>query len=241
MIHDTENGAPQALRCERVSKSFTQGGRTIPVVNDLSCAVYQGETVAIVGPSGSGKSTFLALCAGLDIPTSGSITLLGNNLSALSERERAVLRGRDIGFIFQQYNLIANLTALENVMLPLEIAGLWDEARDRAHTLLARVGLTHRESHYGSQLSGGEQQRVAIARAFAHRPKILCADEPTGSLDYDNAQRVADLLFEETARSGATLLLVTHDVELARKTSRTLTLHAGRFAPTSQTSVGGLP
>ena len=187
-----------------------------------------GESVAIVGASGSGKSTLLALLAGLDTPTAGSVLLDGADLFALDEDARAVLRGRTVGFVFQSFQLLPSLTALENVMLPLELAGR-DDAEGAAREILARVGLAERTHHYPKHLSGGEQQRVALARAFAVRPKLLLADEPTGSLDAESGEAVIALLFELNRASGTTLVLVTHDEQLAKRCQRVVRLAAGKI------------
>ena len=189
-----------------------------------------GEAVAIVGASGSGKSTLLALLAGLDTPTAGSVLLDGADLFALDEDARAELRGRAVGFVFQSFQLLPSLTALENVMLPLELAGRAD-AEAAAREILARVGLEERLHHYPKHLSGGEQQRVALARAFVVRPKLLLADEPTGSLDAESGDAVIALLFELNREAGTTLVLVTHDEQLARRCQRGLRLAAGRIVP----------
>ena len=187
-----------------------------------------GEAVAIVGASGSGKSTLLALLAGLDTPTSGTVELDGANLFELDEDARAELRGRAVGFVFQSFQLLPSLTALENVMLPLELAGR-DDAESGAREILARVGLAERLHHYPKHLSGGEQQRVALARAFVVRPKLLLADEPTGSLDAESGEAVIALLFQLNRESGTTLVLVTHDEQLAQRCTRTVRLAAGRI------------
>ena len=188
-----------------------------------------GEAVAIVGASGSGKSTLLALLAGLDTPTAGTVELDGANLFGLDEDARAELRGRAVGFVFQSFQLLPSLTALENVMLPLELAGR-DDAESAAREILARVGLAERLHHYPKHLSGGEQQRVALARAFVVRPKLLLADEPTGSLDAESGEAVIALLFQLNRESGTTLVLVTHDEQLAQRCTRTVRLAAGRIA-----------
>ena len=187
-----------------------------------------GEAVAIVGASGSGKSTLLALLAGLDTPTAGTVELDGANLFELDEDARAELRGRAVGFVFQSFQLLPSLTALENVMLPLELAGR-DDAESGAREILARVGLAERLHHYPKHLSGGEQQRVALARAFVVRPKVLLADEPTGSLDAESGEAVIALLFQLNRESGTTLVLVTHDEQLAQRCTRTVRLAAGRI------------
>ena len=193
----------------------------------MSIAIFEAETVAVMGASGAGKSTLLALLAGLDEPTSGRVRLAGNDLTALDEDGRAAVRARHVGFVFQSFHLVPSLTALENVMLPLELAGRAD-ARAAALEVLARVGLQERVGHYPRQLSGGEQQRVAIARAFVTRPDVLFADEPTGNLDASTGARIMDLLFGLNADAGATLVLVTHDRELAARCARVIRLDAGR-------------
>ena len=187
-----------------------------------------GEAVAIVGASGSGKSTLLALLAGLDTPSAGTVELDGESLFALDEDARAELRGRTVGFVFQSFQLLPSLTALENVMLPLELAGR-EDAESAAREVLARVGLAERLQHYPKHLSGGEQQRVALARAFVVRPKLLLADEPTGSLDAESGEAVIALLFQLNRESGTTLVLVTHDEQLARRCARVVRLAAGRI------------
>ncbi len=200
----------------------------LTILDDVSLAVAAGETVAVVGASGAGKSTLLALLAGLDEPSAGSVWLEGVELSALDEDGRAAARARHVGFVFQSFHLIPSLTALENVMLPLELAGRAD-ARATARAVLQQVGLGPRLGHYPKQLSGGEQQRVAIARAFVTRPAVLFADEPTGNLDSATGARVIDLLFDLNAANGTTLVLVTHDREIARRCSRVIELDAGKL------------
>jgi putative ABC transport system ATP-binding protein len=198
----------------------------LQILQPISFDVKAGESVAIVGASGSGKSTLLSLLAGLDQVSAGEIYLDGQALHGMNEEQRARLRGEKVGFIFQSFMLVQSLTALENIMLPAEIAGL-DDARKRGQEILTSVGLAHRGSHYPNQLSGGEQQRVAIARAFITKPKILFADEPTGNLDAANSEKVERLLFELNRQSDTTLILVTHDSELAAKCGRQLNMHAG--------------
>ncbi len=200
----------------------------LTILDDVSLAVAAGETVAVVGASGAGKSTLLALLAGLDEPSAGSVWLEGVELSALDEDGRAAARARHVGFVFQSFHLIPSLTALENVMLPLELAGRAD-ARATARAVLQQVGLGPRLGHYPKQLSGGEQQRVAIARAFVTRPAVLFADEPTGNLDSATGARVIDLLFDLNAANGTTLVLVTHDREIARRCGRVIELDAGKL------------
>jgi putative ABC transport system ATP-binding protein len=223
--------APEpAVVAKDVRKEITSldGAQAPPlrILRGVDLAVGAGETVAIVGASGSGKTTLLSLLAGLDSPSAGEIRLAGTRIDTLSEDERAAARAGTVGFVFQSFQLLAGFTALENVMLPAELAGLAD-ARGRGREALTRVGLDHRLNHYPHQLSGGEQQRVAIARAFAGDPKILFADEPTGNLDIATGAHIIDLLFELNANSGATLVLVTHDEELARRCTRVLVLKEG--------------
>ncbi len=203
-----------------------EGGLTL--LDDIHLDIAAGEAVAIVGPSGAGKSTLLGILAGLDVPSAGKVFLDGEDLFALDEDGRARLRAQRVGFVFQSFHLLSNLTALENVMLPLELAGQ-GEARAEAEELLARVGLRERVQHYPKQLSGGEQQRVAIARAFASRPKVLFADEPTGNLDSATGQRIIELLFAMNREQHATLVLVTHDEALAARCTRRFELEAGRL------------
>jgi putative ABC transport system ATP-binding protein len=201
------------------------GGKPLTVLKDITLTVTAGECLAVVGPSGSGKSTLLGLLAGLDQPSAGAVSLDGQRMADLSEDERAELRGEKVGFVFQTFQLIPTLTALENVQVPLELRG--EPSTTRAQDLLARVGLADRLGHYPSQLSGGEQQRVALARAFSNRPKILFADEPTGNLDATTGATVIDLMMELNRESGTTLILVTHDPELANRARRTIRLRDG--------------
>jgi putative ABC transport system ATP-binding protein len=204
----------------------TEGELTI--LHDLSLELVSGDSLAIVGSSGSGKSTLLGLLAGLDLPSSGSVVLAGNDLASLDEDQRARVRAEHVGFVFQSFQLLDSLNALENVMLPLELEGHAD-ARQRARALLERVGLGQRLTHYPRQLSGGEQQRVAIARAFAAEPAVLFADEPTGNLDSHTGERISDLLFELNKERGATLVLVTHDERLAHRCQRLIRLEGGHL------------
>lgn len=199
----------------------------LTVLSGVNFALATGETCAILGPSGSGKSTLLALCAGLDAASEGDILLDGRNLAALSEDERAALRVDRVGFVFQNFQLLPTLTALENVMVPAELLGKKD-ARSRAAELLGRVGLGGRLGHYPNQLSGGEQQRVAIARAFINEPALLFADEPTGNLDFETGHRIVEMLFDLNREQGTALLLVTHDLELAGRTGRVIRLRGGK-------------
>jgi len=216
------------LRVDSLTKSFSSGGRRLTVVDDVSFQVDEGETCSIVGPSGSGKTTLLGLCAGLDRPDSGRITLCGIDLDPLDEDERAAVRNQHVGFVFQTFRLLPTLTALENVMVPAELRGT-AEARPRAASLLEKVGLGDRLDHYPTQLSGGEQQRVAMARAFINEPRILLADEPTGNLDTETAERVEDVLFDLNRTADTTLVLVTHDQTLAARTRRILRLRGGEI------------
>jgi len=216
------------LEARSLRKQVTSPEGMLTILDDVSLAVAAGETVAVVGASGSGKSTLLALLAGLDEPSAGGVWLAGIELSALDEDGRAAARAKHVGFVFQSFHLIPSLTALENVMLPLELAGRTD-ARTAARAVLQQVGLGPRLGHYPKQLSGGEQQRVAIARAFVTRPAVLFADEPTGNLDTATGARVIDLLFDLNAANGTTLVLVTHDREIARRCSRIIELDAGKL------------
>jgi putative ABC transport system ATP-binding protein len=216
---------------ENLGKSVQLGEQTLDILADVSFSVNSGETVAIVGSSGSGKSTLLGLIAGLDLPSAGQVRLDGVALSDLDEDGRAALRGRNMGFVFQSFQLLPGLTALENVMLPLELAGRKDAAA-AAGEHLDRVGLSARARHRPNQLSGGEQQRVALARAFAVSPRILLADEPTGNLDVHTGAQVIELMFELNRAQGATLIVVTHDVALAGHCGRQLRLDSGRLADT---------
>ena len=216
------------LAADRVGKQVSSPEGTLAILSEVSLAIARGESVAIMGASGAGKSTLLALLAGLDEPTTGSIQLAGSELTALDEDGRAAVRARHVGFVFQSFHLLPSLTALENVMLPLELAGRGD-ARKAALEVLGRVGLGERVGHYPRQLSGGEQQRVAIARAFVTEPDVLFADEPTGNLDAATGERIMDLLFGLNAAAGATLVLVTHDQALASRCGRIIRLDAGRI------------
>ena len=216
----------EILSVSNLNKSYTAAGNQLTVLNNINFSIEQGSAVAIVGPSGSGKTTLLGLCAGLDRASSGSVILNGITLDKLSEDERARVRNQHIGFIFQNFQLLPTLTAIENVMVPLELRGEHN-VRSRALALLDKVGLADRSHHYPTQLSGGEQQRVSLARAFSNSPKILFADEPTGNLDTETGQKVEKLLFDLNTDAGTTLVVVTHDMELAGKTSRIIRLKAG--------------
>lgn len=218
----------EILDINGVSKIYKSGSRDLTVLKDIHFKLNEGESISIVGPSGSGKTTLLGLCAGLDGPSSGTITLCGEKLNDLSENERASIRNQNVGFIFQNFQLIPTLTAIENVMIPLELLGN-KSAGKVAEGLLTRVGLADRMTHYPSQLSGGEQQRVSIARAFCNTPRILFADEPTGNLDDDTGQNIESLLFELNKEQKTTLVLVTHDLELAQRTDRIIRLKGGHI------------
>jgi putative ABC transport system ATP-binding protein len=222
------------LHTEQLGKTFSSGDRELSVLSAISFEVEQGSSVSIVGPSGSGKTTLLGLCAGLDRPTQGRIVLNGQDLGTLSEEGLARLRNQHVGFVFQSFQLIPTLTAIENVMVPGELHGTADIGT-RAADLLRKVGLGDRFDHYPTQLSGGEQQRVALARAFINRPRILFADEPTGNLDAETSEKVEELLFDLNRENGTTLILVTHNLELAAKTERIISLKAGRIVADSPT------
>jgi putative ABC transport system ATP-binding protein len=225
------NKQSNSIVADRVSKLVNTADGNLSILHDLSFQIEKGESVAIVGASGSGKSTLLSLLAGLDLPSAGQIDLMGQNLNLLDEDGRARLRGQLVGFVFQSFQLLPHLTALENVMLPLEIAGI-SQAKAQLSALewLEKVGLTPRANHFPKTLSGGEQQRVALARAFINKPAILFADEPTGSLDEASGNRVIELLFELNRENSSTLVLVTHDPALAARCGRQLSLHGGRLA-----------
>lgn len=216
------------LEAQQLGKQFHTGGQTLTVLQDVSFSLPEAATCAIVGPSGSGKTTLLGLCAGLDQPSHGSVQLAGHDLGKLTEDDRAQVRRQHVGFVFQNFQLIPTLTALENVMVPEELAGN-GKARSHAMELLDRVGLKERLHHYPTQLSGGEQQRVALARAFINRPKILFADEPTGNLDGETSQNIVTMLFELNAAAGTALVLITHDDELAGRAQRIIRLRNGRM------------
>ena len=216
------------ISIQHVSKEVPDVGGTLSILRDIHFSVQSGETVAILGASGSGKSTLLSLMAGLDTPSKGDVVLAGQSLFNMSEDDRAAWRGQQLGFVFQNFQLMGHLTALENVMLPLELAGHKDAAL-RAKEILSQVGLSARLQHFPKVLSGGEQQRVALARAFVVEPKLLLADEPTGSLDAQTGESIMDLMLTMNQARGTTLILVTHDQKLAQRCSRTLTLQAGQL------------
>jgi putative ABC transport system ATP-binding protein len=216
------------LQAENLTKVYTSGEAKLTVLDQVSFSAVQGTTLSIIGPSGSGKTTLLGLCAGLDVATRGVVSLMGFKLDAMNEDDRAYVRNQFVGFVFQNFQLLSTLTALENVMVPLELRGEKNVA-PKAKELLSRVGLTDRMHHYPSQLSGGEQQRVAMARAFIISPKILFADEPTGNLDEENANHITNLLFGMNREKQTTLVLVTHNLELAQKTERILYMKGGRL------------
>ena len=228
----TNNLADAAINVVGLSKVVPNGDNELSILHEISFSVAAGEALAIIGASGSGKSTLLGLMAGLDQATSGTVTLAGEDLSRMNEDQRAALRGRLMGFVFQSFQLLPALNALENTMLPLELAGI-DNARGTAEAMLRRVGLSERLQHYPKHLSGGEQQRVALARAFSVKPKILLADEPTGNLDAATGHQVIDLMFGMNQEFGTTLILVTHDESLAARCGRTLRLAAGRLVSLS--------
>lgn len=217
------------LEINDLRKTYRSGDKSLTVLDQINFQVQAGDTCSIVGPSGSGKTTLLGLCAGLDRASSGSVVLNGRRLDGLSEDERAEVRNQYVGFIFQSFNLLPTLTAQENVMVPLELRGEKNVAR-QAIELLEKVGLADRRNHYPTQLSGGEQQRVSIARAFSNRPKILFADEPTGNLDEETGAHIEELIFELNREAGTTLMVVTHDLELAKKTQRIIQIKGGKIA-----------
>ncbi|MBK8292394.1 MAG: ABC transporter ATP-binding protein [Flammeovirgaceae bacterium] len=216
------------LQAEGLTKIYKSAERDLTVLDNVSFEAKEGTSLSIIGPSGSGKTTLLGLCAGLDVPSSGTISLMGFKLNVMDEDDRAYIRNRFVGFVFQNFQLLPTLTALENVMIPLELRGDRN-VEPLAKDLLARVGLSERFNHYPSQLSGGEQQRVAMARAFITSPRILFADEPTGNLDEENAHQIADLLFGMNREEKTTLVLVTHNLELAQKTQRILQMKGGKL------------
>ena len=216
------------LAAHNISKKVSSPEGSLTILSEVSFSIDPGETVAVVGPSGAGKSTLLALLAGLDLPTDGHVVLNGANLGELDEDGRAMVRAESVGFVFQSFHLVPSLNALENVMLPLELAGV-EDARKASHSIIEQVGLADRWSHYPSQLSGGEKQRVAIARAFATEPAVLFADEPTGNLDAKTGATIMELMFELNTNSSTTLVLVTHDSSLAERCDRVLSLEAAKL------------
>jgi len=216
------------LSTEHLSKSYTSGGSQLTVLDNVNLQVEEGSTIAIVGPSGSGKTTLLGLCAGLDSASSGSVILNGIRLETLTEDQRAEVRNQYIGFIFQNFQLLPTLTALENVMVPMELRKQ-SNVRARAIELLDKVGLKDRSHHYPVQLSGGEQQRVSLARAFANTPRILFADEPTGNLDAETSERIENLIFSLNKEAGTTLIVVTHNQDLAARTNRIVRIRGGKL------------
>jgi putative ABC transport system ATP-binding protein len=224
------------LNVSKLRKTYTSGSKNLTVLDDISFSIEAGDTFAIVGPSGSGKTTLLGLCAGLDRSDDGIVSLCGEDLSALNEDERAFLRNQKVGFIFQDFQLLPTLTALENVSVPLELQGATNAA-EVAMELLQKVGLGDRYDHYPSQLSGGEQQRVALARAFSTKPEILFADEPTGNLDEETGEKVIKLLFDLNKEAGTTLVIVTHDLDLARRNNYVLRLKGGKIIANETTTV----
>jgi len=217
------------LEAKEIFKKYKGVNKELTVLDNINFQVEKGEILAIVGPSGSGKTTMLGLCAGLDNPTSGNIQLAGESISQMTENEKADIRNRKVGFIFQNFQLLPTLTALENVMIPMELQGRPKGAKEKAIELLERVGLGGRAHHYPSQLSGGEKQRVSLARAFSNEPEILFADEPTGNLDEDTGLIVENLLFDLNKEKQTTLVIVTHDLELANKTDRIIKLKGGKI------------
>ncbi len=216
----------EILKVENLGKNFPSEGKNLKVLENINFTVEQGASLALVGPSGSGKTTLLGLCAGLDRSSTGSVFIHHTEINQLSEDERAALRNKHVGFIFQNFQLLPTLTALENVMVPLELRGE-KNIKARAESLLEKVGLANRAHHYPTQLSGGEQQRVAIARAFSNEPSILFADEPTGNLDSETSEKIVKLLFDLNREAGTTLIMVTHDLELAAKTQRIIRIKGG--------------
>jgi putative ABC transport system ATP-binding protein len=222
------------LKISGLEKTYTSGSKQLTVLKNVTLEVEKGQTFSIVGPSGSGKTTLLGLCAGLDDPDAGTVELCGYDLNTLNEDERAELRNKEVGFIFQNFQLLPTLTALENVSVPLELQGA-KEATARAKELLEKVGLGDRVHHYPSQLSGGEQQRVALARAFSNRPSILFADEPTGNLDEETGEKVIQLLFELNQDAGTTLVIISHDLDLAARTQQILRLKGGQILSNEHT------
>ncbi len=224
------------LKITGLEKTYSSGNKQLTVLHDISFEVEKGQTFSIVGPSGSGNTTLLGLCAGLDEPNSGTVELCGHDLNNLNEDQRAQLRNKEVGFIFQNFQLLPTLTALENVSVPLELQGA-KEATEKSKELLKKVGLADRIHHYPSQLSGGEQQRVALARAFANAPSILFADEPTGNLDEETGEKVIRLLLDLNKEAGTTLVIISHDLDLANRTQQILRLKGGKILTNERTAV----
>ena len=218
------------LSVSDLKKTYKGVNRELVVLDEINFTIDKGEIVSIVGPSGSGKTTLLGLCAGLDTPTNGSIVLTSETISSMTENEKAAVRNKKVGFIFQNFQLLPTLTAIENVMIPLELQGRSSGARAKAKDLLGRVGLGDRLTHYPAQLSGGEQQRVSLARAFSNDPEVLFADEPTGNLDEETSEMVEKLIFDLNQEQGTTMTIVTHDLELAGKTQRIIKLKGGKIS-----------
>ncbi|HLV39866.1 ABC transporter ATP-binding protein [Xanthomarina sp.] len=227
---------PKILKITGLEKTYTSGNKQLTVLQHIDFDIKKGQTFSIVGPSGSGKTTLLGLCAGLDQPNAGSVELCGQDLNSLNEDQLAILRNKEVGFIFQNFQLLPTLTALENVSVPLELQGSKNAVKT-SMTLLEKVGLADRFHHYPSQLSGGEQQRVALARAFANAPSILFADEPTGNLDEETGEKVIQLLFDLNKEAGTTLVIITHDLDLANRTQQILRLKGGKILSNERTAV----
>jgi putative ABC transport system ATP-binding protein len=230
------NTMSKILKIHELEKTYTSGSKNLTVLTHISFEIEQGSIFSIVGPSGSGKTTLLGLCAGLDHPSAGDIELCGVNLKDLDEDQRAQLRNKEVGFIFQNFQLLPTLTALENVIVPLELQGEKNAVKVGME-LLEKVGLLDRSHHYPSQLSGGEQQRVALARAFSNKPSILFADEPTGNLDEETGEKVIQLLFQLNKEAGTTLVIITHDLDLANRTEQILRLKGGKVMSNEKTTV----
>ena len=230
------NTMSKILKIHELEKTYTSGSKNLTVLTHISFEIEQGSIFSIVGPSGSGKTTLLGLCAGLDHPSAGDIELCGVNLKDLDEDQRAQLRNKEVGFIFQNFQLLPTLTALENVIVPLELQGEKNAVKVGME-LLEKVGLLDRYHHYPSQLSGGEQQRVALARAFSNKPSILFADEPTGNLDEETGEKVIQLLFQLNQEAGTTLVIITHDLDLANRTEQILRLKGGKVMSNEKTTV----
>ena len=227
---------PKILKISGLEKTYTSGSKQLTVLKNISFEVEKGQTFSIVGPSGSGKTTLLGICAGLDTPNAGSVELCGHDINAMNEDERALLRNKEVGFIFQNFQLLPTLTALENVSVPQELQGSKD-ADKNATALLEKVGLIDRLHHYPSQLSGGEQQRVALARAFSNKPSILFADEPTGNLDEETGEKVIQLLLKLNKDTGTTLVIISHDLDLANRTQQILRLKGGQILSNEPTAI----